>query len=131
MTRFLLAAIILASTGCASWSPFSASRLLDRADALVQVGDYRGALPVYEEFLTKYPEHSAALRARTSRALITGFLGARAEIERLQRQTAHRDAELARLRAEIARLTAEADRLRADLEKLKSLDIKTERRRAR
>ena len=128
MTRFLLAAIILTSAGCALWSPFPASRLLDRADALAQMGDYRGALPVYEEFLTKYPEHAAASRARATRELITALFAARDELARAQTENVRvrqeRDAEVARLRAE-------TERLRADLEKLKALDIEQERRRTR
>ncbi len=128
MTRFVLAAIILASTGCASLSPFPASRLLDRADALAEAGDYRGALPVYEEFLTKYPEHSAAPRARAVRELITGLFATRQELARVQTESARarqeRDAELVRLRAE-------TERLRADLEKLKRIDIEMEHRRTR
>jgi predicted Zn-dependent protease len=99
--------------GCAPWWP--PATLLERADRLVQQGDYASAVRTYDELLAKYPDDPAARRALTSRDAVAGLLEARKEL-------AARDGELTRLRQEV-------ERLREDLENLKKLDLRDERRR--
>lgn len=125
LPRLLAAAIVLAFAGCASWPPWAASRLLDQADTLATAGELIRALPLYEEFLTKFPEHTAVPRARMTRDTIAALQSAREDLSRLQSELARRqDREV-----ELARIRAELDRLRADLERLKRLDMQLERRR--
>jgi len=106
--------------GCAPWWP--PATLLDRADRLVQKGDYASAVRTYDELLAKYPDDPSARRALVSRDAVAGLLAARADIARLREELASRDGELNRLRQEL-------ERLREDLENLKRLDLRDERRR--
>ena len=111
-------AMVLA--GCAPWWP--PATLLDRADRLVQKGDYASAVRTYDELLAKYPDDPSARRALVSRDAVAGLLAARADIARLREELASRDGELNRLRQEL-------ERLREDLENIKRLDLRDERRR--
>lgn len=129
MTRRGLGVIILLLSGCMVWPFARSAALLDRADHLAARGDYAAAVRVYDEFLDKYPDDPAAVRALTSRDTAASILTARDEIARLRVRLEDRDGEAGRLRQEIERLRAEADRLRADLEKLKRLELELERRR--
>lgn len=124
MRRLLAVALVaMALGGCASadWPLGGATSLLARADRLADQQQYEPALRSYDEFLARYPNDDAALRALKSRDTIASIVTARAELARLRGELAARDAELARLRQE-------SERLRADLEKLKEVDLNLERK---
>lgn len=106
--------------GCALWWP--PASLLQRADRLVQQGDYASAIRTYDELLAKYPADPAATRALASRDAVAGLLAARGDIARLRQELAAREGELTRLRQEL-------EQLREDLENLKKIDLRDERRR--
>jgi len=121
VSRFVWGATMaMLLAGCAPWWP--PATLLDRADRLVQKGDYASAVRTYDELLAKYPDDPSARRALVSRDAVAGLLAARADIVRLREELASRDGELNRLRQEL-------ERLREDLENLKRLDLRDERRR--
>src|SRR2546425_416305 len=121
VSRFVWGATMaMLLAGCAPWWP--PATLLDRADRLVQKGDYASAVRTYDELLAKYPDDPSARRALVSRDAVAGLLAARADIARLREELASRDGELNRLRQEL-------ERLREDLENLKRLDLRDERRR--
>ncbi len=117
MTRFAVAVIILALTGCVSWSPFPrpSPPLLAKADRLAAAGQYVDALDAYDELLAKYPDDSSVPRARARRDTVARLLAVQAELARVRETLVKRDAELARVRA--------------DLEHLKQIDMDLERRR--
>jgi hypothetical protein len=152
LTRLGLAVIMLTLAGCTSWSParHPPADLFAKADQLVVRGDYSGALKMYDDIVLRFPEETAADRARAVRRALVALEAAEAETARLRREgdaregellrlrhdLAGRDGELQRLReeltlrqAELQRVAAEAERLRADLEKLKRIDLDLERRR--
>jgi chromosome segregation ATPase len=143
--RIVIAAIVAATAGCASWSVFErpSGALLVRADRLAEEGEYARAVQAYDELLARYPDDTAAARVRGRRDTVTRLIAAREEVERLRQALAARERELGqarealagrdgdvqRARQELQRVSAESARLRADLERLKQIDLETERRR--
>ncbi|HYE93955.1 MAG TPA: hypothetical protein VEA38_23190 [Terriglobales bacterium] len=139
MSRAALALALLLVAGCA-WPAREATRALADADARAAQGDYPAALAAYDAFLSRYPDDDGAVRARALRTVMNELLAVRAERDRLVREVATReselarqvtarDAELSKLRQELATRQAEAARLREDLEALKRTDLQMERRR--
>ena len=136
--------LMAATAGCATWSlggPGAA--LLARADHQAREGAWEDAVATYDEYLTRYPDTSAAPRALQSRDTLAEMLVARGELTRLRAEVTQlraglaqaredqtrREGDLVRTRQELATRQAEADRLRADLERLKQIDLRLERRR--
>ena len=139
MSRAALALALLLVAGCA-WPAREATRALADADARAAQGDYPAALAAYDAFLSRYPDDDGAVRARALRTVMNELLAVRAERDRLVREVATReselarqvtarDAELSKLRQELATRQAEAAWLREDLEALKRTDLQMERRR--
>jgi chromosome segregation ATPase len=136
--------LMAATAGCASW-PFGSGgvALLSRADHQAREGAWEDAVATYDEYLTRYPDASAAPRDLESRDTLASMLMARSELTRLRAEVMQLRAELAQLRddltrregdlvrtrQELATRQAEADRLRVDLERLKQIDLRLERRR--
>ena len=129
--------LMAATAGCASW-PFGSGgvALLSRADHQAREGAWEDAVATYDEYLTRYPDASAAPRALESRDTLASMLMARSELTRLRAELAQlrddltrREGDLVRTRQELATRQAEADRLRADLERLTQIDLRLERRR--
>jgi hypothetical protein len=102
--------------------------LLERADRLVQQGQYQAAIHAYDELVAMYPTDPGAPRALAARDALGSLLAARGDVARLKEELAARDSELGRLKQDLQRLQTEAERLRADLEELKKIDLKQERR---
>ncbi|MGH7324068.1 MAG: tetratricopeptide repeat protein [Candidatus Rokuibacteriota bacterium] len=117
--RLVLALSLLGPAGCAVLQP--SATLLDRADRMVERGDYAGALQTYDELLARYPSDRLATRAQTSRQTVTNLLAARADVARLRHELTARDAELSRLKQDL-------ERLREDLENMKKIDLRERRR---
>ncbi len=140
MRRGALAILLglLLGTGCAR-APAPAAAILARADAQMEAENYAAALELYALFLRESGNDPAAPRARAARIVLDRLLTSRVEVERLQREAATReadlarlardavarDAELARLRRDVAARQAEVDRLKADLDRLRDIDIRT------
>lgn len=127
--RFLLGiALVSLVSGCAMVSR-PAPSLLERADRLVQQGQYPAAIRAYDELVALYPNDPVAPRALAARDTLSSLLAARADVVRLKEELAARDTELGRLKQDLQRLQTETESLRADLEELKRIDLKQERRR--
>jgi septal ring factor EnvC (AmiA/AmiB activator) len=142
----LVATLVSALTGCASWTWWPlrpAALLLQRANRAADELRFRQALALYDEFLTRYPDDIAAPRALESRDTVAAIVTTRDELTRLRNELRARELEsaklrdeasklrddVARLRQELASRQAESDKLRADLERMKELDLRLERRR--
>lgn len=136
------AALLLALAalgGCAARWPFGeppSAKLLRVADELAARGELEPARAAYDEVATKYPDDTAAPRARAVRDALARILQTREELERLKAEIAGlkqslgaRETELTRARQELQRVGTEAARLRSDLEELKRIDLRLERRR--
>ena len=123
-----MAAVLVAVTGCAIWTPPRGVALLDRADRLAREGAWEEAVTAYGEYLRHYPAGEGASRAAANRDALRALLTARAEAARLREELARLREELARRDTDLVRVRQESDRLKADLEKLKQVDLKLERR---
>ena len=119
-------ALVSVASGCAASRP--ATSLLERADRLVQQGQYQAGMRAYDELVSTYPTDPGAPRALAARDALGSLLAARGDVARLKEELAARDSELGRLKQELQRLQSETERLRADLEALKKIDLKQERR---
>lgn len=71
-------------SGCAMFSPQSATRLLQRADEQMVAGQYRRAVSLYDEFLKAHPTDRAAPRARATRNVLAEVERLKADLERLR-----------------------------------------------
>jgi hypothetical protein len=138
--RLVLALALLSLLGgCAATKPRPSAALLERADRLVEKGQYTAAIGTYDELLATYPKEPEAARAQAVRDTLSSLIAARADVVRLKEELATRDGEVGRLKQELHevgrlkqelhRLATETERLRADLEELKRIDLKQERRR--
>lgn len=78
----LVLALLL--SGCAMFSPPSATRLLERADEQLVAGQYRRALSLYDDFLKAHPRDPAAPRARATRNVLEEVERLKADLERLR-----------------------------------------------
>ena len=143
MRLTVVAALLL--TGCAAWPifPTEATRLLDRADALVARQQYQEALLAYDDVKRLDPDGRAGASAAARRELVGSLVAARdqiarlreelrarqTEIERVSKDLATRETEITRLRQEVSSRQGEMEQLRADLENLKRIEMRLERRR--
>jgi succinate dehydrogenase/fumarate reductase flavoprotein subunit len=115
-------------SGCVTLLSPGPPELVARADAQLQLGNYRAARALYDEFLQASPADPAALRVRATQSLLEALLQSEATLQRLQQESALREEELSRARRELQELRAEAMRVKVGLERLKALDRRLERR---
>ncbi len=124
--RLALALALLGPAGCAVLQP--SATLLDRADRMVERGDYAGALQTYDELLARYPSDRLALRAQTSRQTVANLIAARADLIAARADVARLRQELTVRDIELTRLKHDLEKLREDLENLKKMDLRERRR---
>jgi chromosome segregation ATPase len=112
LTRcFVILLLFACSAGCASLPAslpiIGPALLLAQADRQAREGAWEQAIASYDQYLTRFPDDSAAARVLESRDTLAATLTARAELAR-------RREEVARLRDELATLKDEGTRLRED-----------------
>jgi chromosome segregation ATPase len=109
--RFVILLLFACSAGCASLPAslpiVGPALLLAQADRQAREGAWEQAIASYDQYLTRFPDDSAAPRVLESRDTLAATLTARAELAR-------RREEVARLRDELATLKDEGTRLRED-----------------
>ncbi len=125
----LVLVLALALLGACATQPRPSVVLLERADRLVEQGQYAAAIGKYDELLATYPKEPETARAQAVRDTLSSLMAARADVVRLREELATRDGEVGRLKQDLHRLATETERLRSDLEELKRIDLKQERRR--
>jgi chromosome segregation ATPase len=97
--------LVVVTAGCVSMPIVGPALLLARADRQAREGGWEEAVKSYDEYLTRFPDDSAAPRVLESRDTLVAMLAARAELAR-------RREEVTRLRDELAKLLDEGTRLR-------------------
>ena len=130
MRRLAVVLALAVTAGCASMPSVPvvgpAALLLGRADRLAREGSWEEAVASYDEYLSRFPEDSAAPRALETRDTLAATLTAQAElvsrrdeVTRLQAELAQLDTEGTRLREDRTRQTAEVTVLRDEVNRLR------------